>query len=263
MADALVRVRLLGLPIDVHRRAAEHQDALRREFSLLRYSASPEELPARLFALDEELSTQFSGFTERPRQDLQDALDADVESLDLSYEVPTDAAAACRRLGDLLDELDEHCAAGEHLITLTTPPEALAYRRWFLDQFIQQIAGAEPLPWSAYAAAAGVADPDASAARFPTGVQGDEAIVRIDGELDAATCPGLRDHISRLLRDGATTVVLDMTGVRFVDSVGMSVVVAAHHRCIERGGQLRLRPSPALLRTLGLMGLDQVLSIEG
>ncbi len=258
----LVRVQLLGLPIDVHRRAAEHQDALRREFALLRYSAAPEELPARLFVLNEELSTRFSGFTERPQQELQDALDGGVESLDLTYDVPTDAAAASVRLGDLLDELDEHCAAGDHLITLTTPPEALAYRRWFLSQFIQQIGGAEPLPWPVFAAVIGTGDLDTSTAPFPTAIQGDEARVRIDGELDVATCPGLRDHISRLLRGGATTIVLDMTGVRFVDSVGMSVIVAAHHRCVERGGELRVRPSSALERTLRLMGLDEVLLLE-
>ncbi|MBA2438213.1 MAG: hypothetical protein H0V52_07665, partial [Acidimicrobiia bacterium] len=57
------------------------------------------------------------------------------------------ARAACITLGELLDESDEFCKKGEHLLTLTTPAEPLALRRWFLGEFVAQIDGADPTPW--------------------------------------------------------------------------------------------------------------------
>ena len=38
---------------------------------------------------------------------------------------------------------------GEHLVTLASPPTAVArYREWFLREFIDQDAGQPPTPWS-------------------------------------------------------------------------------------------------------------------
>ncbi len=47
-----------------------------------------------------------------------------------------------------MDEADDYCRAGQHLLTLVTPPEALAFRRWYLGEFVRQIAGEQPRPWT-------------------------------------------------------------------------------------------------------------------
>ena len=49
----------------------------------------------------------------------------------------------------LLDEADDYCRAGETLLTLATPAPALAFRRWFLGEFVRQAAGEPPRPWTA------------------------------------------------------------------------------------------------------------------
>ena len=146
----VVEVALRGLPVEVHRRTAEHSDELQREFALLRAGSDDRDsVPARLLILVEELGSRYQGFTENTRQELLDAMDQGAESIDLVYRVPREIRDATIHLGDLLDEADEFCRAGD-LLTLATPPDALAYRRWFLSEFVRQIDGHPPTPWAEF-----------------------------------------------------------------------------------------------------------------
>ena len=145
MSD-LVRVSILGMPLDVMQRSSEHSDELLREFALIREEGS-DHVPARLLALIEELRGRFGSFSEGPRQAMQEAFERGDETIDLHYEVPPAVAAAARQLGALLDEADEFCRAGD-LLTLATPPDGVAFRRWYLEEFERQIDGHPPRPWS-------------------------------------------------------------------------------------------------------------------
>ena len=144
----LVTVRILGMPLDVMQRSAEHSDELLREFALIRGEEGSDHVPARLLALIEELRGRFGSFSEGPRRDMQDAWERGEETIDLSYEVPPAVGAAARQLGALLDEADEFCRAGD-LLTLATPPEGVTFRHWYLDEFQRQVGGQPPRPWSA------------------------------------------------------------------------------------------------------------------
>jgi hypothetical protein len=139
-------VHLVGLPLDVMQRSAEHSDELLREFALIR-GVSGDHVPARLLALIEELRGRFGAFAAGPRQAMQDAMERGEATIDLRYEVPAEVGTAARRLSALLDEADEFCRAGD-LLTLATSSEVLAFRRWFLDQFQLQIEGRPPQAWS-------------------------------------------------------------------------------------------------------------------
>ena len=147
----LVEVRLVDLPTDVHRAAAEHADELRREFTLLRaqrQGRSGGAVPDRLLDLMDDLEARFSGFTDATEQELEDAIARGVASVELVFRVPPEAAAAAAELGAMLDEADDFCRSGDALLTLETPPAALAYRRWYLEEFSRQIDGLPPCPWS-------------------------------------------------------------------------------------------------------------------
>ena len=149
----LVTVRILGMPLVVMQRSAEHSDELLREFALIREEGS-DHVPARLLALIDELQGRFGSFSEGPRQAMQDAMDRGDETIDLSYDVPPAVAAAARQLGDLLDEADEFCRAGD-LLTLATQPEAVVFRHWYLEEFQRQVDGEPPRPWSSVIKTAG------------------------------------------------------------------------------------------------------------
>jgi|SRR5579871_1275757 len=91
-------------------------------------------------------------------------------------------------------------------------------------------------------------------------VSGDTATLAISGEVDIASAPGLRDQLQRL---NARNVVVDLSGVTFIDSTGLGVLVAALKRAREAGGQLTLRaPTRSTRKVLDITGLSQLVTIE-
>lgn len=143
----LVEVHILSLPIPVLQVAREHGDGLVREFRLIELGEDDAPgVPARLVALGEELRERFSGFTAATEAELAEAEAGRAEQVDLVYRLPPDAAEASEQLAALLDEADEYCRSGD-LLTLVTPPEVAAFRRWFLGEFVRQIGGQAPRSW--------------------------------------------------------------------------------------------------------------------
>ena len=148
----LVDVHLLELPVDVWARTQEHTDELLREFALIASDpAASGEVPVRLTHLIEVLTATYSGVGSDQEAQLYAAAEAGQAQIDdLSFSVPLATSEACLVLGETLDAADEYCRAGQHLLTLATPDELQRFRRWYLTQFIEQIAGKAPTPWPAY-----------------------------------------------------------------------------------------------------------------
>jgi hypothetical protein len=154
MTDELVEVRMLDLPVRVWARSQEQHDALMREFALMSVPTEEGEkarhVPTRLAELIAQLNEDFAGVSTAQEQELFAAVEAGIESLDQVYRVPVAAAAASRALGEMLDEADEYCRQGMHLLTLASDEELVRFRWWFLDQFVDQAAGKPPVAWSDY-----------------------------------------------------------------------------------------------------------------
>lgn len=144
----LVDVRFLGLPIEQHRDAAQHIDELLREF--FHIDAGSGEIPQRLLQLRDDLQARFSAFAAEPRAELAAAIERGDTSIDLNYRLPVAAGEVAGLAVALLDEADEYCRKGEHLLTLAAPEGAVRYRRWFFGEFTRQCAGEPPTPWPRY-----------------------------------------------------------------------------------------------------------------
>jgi hypothetical protein len=158
VTDGLVEVRLLRLPLVVWQRTQEHVDGLLREFALMAQDEHARHAtPGRLLALVEELNAGYGGFSAAQRIEMEAALERGEAEIDLAYRIPPAAAGAAQVLGDMLDEADEYCRQGEHLLTVPTPPQELRFRSWFIREFVEQAGGASPTPWPEYAAASGAA----------------------------------------------------------------------------------------------------------
>ncbi|HEY0540560.1 MAG TPA: STAS domain-containing protein [Actinoallomurus sp.] len=100
-------------------------------------------------------------------------------------------------------------------------------------------------------------DMELSALNRPT-----HTFLRLRGEIDVATAPGLRERLSALLRPGMGLVILDLSGVSFCDASGLGVLVGSHRRALMMGVTLRLTAlPPPLARLLRIHGLDRVLTI--
>jgi len=91
-----------------------------------------------------------------------------------------------------------------------------------------------------------------------------EAItVEVAGDIDISTSPRLRAELFELLADGPGTAVVDMTGVGFCDSSGLSVLVQLNRHCQELGIDLSFAPSKVLRRAIELTGLSPTLKTTG
>lgn len=96
----------------------------------------------------------------------------------------------------------------------------------------------------------------------------DEMVVReivLDGELDAARVPDVALQFTMLRAAGAppSSVVTDLSGVTFIDSSGLRLLLDQRARLTEAGIDLRLRnPSATVLRLLELAQLTDHFCIE-
>jgi anti-sigma B factor antagonist len=85
----------------------------------------------------------------------------------------------------------------------------------------------------------------------------------VAGEIDLYTAPKLHSELMAVLAAGAPLqLVVDMTRVEFCDSTGMNVLLAAHRKAREDGGDLQLAsPRPAIRKVLQVTGLDGVFTV--
>jgi anti-sigma B factor antagonist len=91
----------------------------------------------------------------------------------------------------------------------------------------------------------------------------DRVVVAVEGELDLATAPQLRDRLVALSEEGQGQIVLDLTHLQFIDSTGLSVLVMAHNRARADGGTIAIRnPSQSVLRILEITALVSVFTVE-
>lgn len=149
--EAMVEVRILGLSLDAYSASSAHHDELFREFALVvsRPPSAGHEVPAQLLAMIERLNDRFSTFTATPTAELQAAIERGAKTVDLTYYLPASAREQIAELTDLLAQADEYCQQGD-LLTVAPPEDAVRFRNWFLREFVAQIDGAPPVPWSKF-----------------------------------------------------------------------------------------------------------------
>ena len=88
-------------------------------------------------------------------------------------------------------------------------------------------------------------------------------LLAVDGELDAATAPQLRDRLRALTDERGTNVVVDLQAVGFLDSSALSVLVSGRKAALANDGTLRLVCSnPNVLKVFQLTQLDEVFDIN-
>lgn len=83
-------------------------------------------------------------------------------------------------------------------------------------------------------------------------------VVELRGELDISGASGLRERLFDILAGQETSLILDLSGLRFIDSTGISVLVAAERRAHELGGSVSLAgPQKIVARVLHVTSLDR------
>lgn len=89
------------------------------------------------------------------------------------------------------------------------------------------------------------------------------SVLTVAGELDVVGGPELRQQVMTQVREGNHDLVLDLTGVDFIDSFGLGVIVGALKRVRLLDGDLRLVvPEPRLRRVFEVCDLDRVFTLH-
>jgi anti-sigma B factor antagonist len=96
---------------------------------------------------------------------------------------------------------------------------------------------------------------------------GQRSVLRLQGELDASNRDQLRSAISSAissaLENHLPLLVVDLSGLGFMDCAGLSVLVWAHKRLAGCGHQLVITDAePVVQRLLHLTGLDMYLCLS-
>ena len=91
----------------------------------------------------------------------------------------------------------------------------------------------------------------------------EDAVVSVSGEVDLSTAPALDSYLQFVLDQGEHHVVIDLTGVEFIDSSGLEGLVPAAERAQAAGGCVTLRGGRRVVDLiLELTGLDLVLGVD-
>ena len=88
-----------------------------------------------------------------------------------------------------------------------------------------------------------------------------KGVIPFVGDLDAHTAPTLQKAVDRTIATApSSSIIIDLTDVPFIDSSGLSVIVAAHSRLTDAGAGVRLvANSPRVTKVLALTGLDAII----
>ena len=87
--------------------------------------------------------------------------------------------------------------------------------------------------------------------------------VTLSGEFDSYSAPRVRVLLETLTAGPSPCIRIHLTGLEYIDSTGLGVLVAALKQATDQSKRLELiGPTPALLRILHITGLDKIFSIS-
>lgn len=84
-------------------------------------------------------------------------------------------------------------------------------------------------------------------------------LLSVAGELDYHTAPRLRAGLDEVRLDEGLALIIDLSGLSYCDSTGVSILVGAYHRAKAAGAALALAGMNSdITRVFRVIGLDQV-----
>ena len=90
----------------------------------------------------------------------------------------------------------------------------------------------------------------------------DTRVISVSGEIHVTTAPEFSQRLNDAIAAGTRGVVIDMSGVEFIDSTGLSVLLNGLRRVTRADGHLALVVSnPTVLRLFEITKLDSTFDI--
>ena len=151
-----VRVQLLAVDLKLYLGTQNQYHDVRRELRLLALAHGAD------YPLAGDLSTMFLTYDRQVPRGVELYVDQQLRRgatrLDLTVDVAPGAAAIFATMLALFDLADAFCRA-ERLLSTARNPAQHAFQTWYLGEFIRQLRGEDPIPWSLRPPTADVAAP--------------------------------------------------------------------------------------------------------
>ena len=95
--------------------------------------------------------------------------------------------------------------------------------------------------------------------------RGKSVIAEIEGDIDHRFSEEIRRLTEReLYISGADSLILDMSGVKFMDSSGIGLVMGRYRNISKTGGELHITgTSPQIYKVMKLAGIERLAKLEG
>ena len=101
------------------------------------------------------------------------------------------------------------------------------------------------------------ADPITTSVAHREGV----VVVTIGGEIDLSTAPAFEAAIAGALDDDPPVLVIELSEVRFMASVGLRILAATQEKVSKSARVAIVADNPATSRPMQLTGLDKIISL--
>ncbi|GAA6132946.1 STAS domain-containing protein [Halopseudomonas sabulinigri] len=86
---------------------------------------------------------------------------------------------------------------------------------------------------------------------------GENGLLQLQGELDFVSVLAVREQLAERIAASRGDIMLDLSGLQRVNSVGLSLLLRVAEQAAEAGRNLRLRGVPAGLQSIAeVCGLD-------
>lgn len=90
--------------------------------------------------------------------------------------------------------------------------------------------------------------------------EGEKLTVKVEGRLDTSTAPSLEAELANL--EGVKEMVFDFSGLEYVSSAGLRVILATQKTMSKLGGLTLTGVSDAVMEVFEITGFADILTIK-
>jgi anti-sigma B factor antagonist len=88
------------------------------------------------------------------------------------------------------------------------------------------------------------------------------AAVDVQGDIDIETAPQLKQHFTKLVDEGHTRVLINFSGVRYIDSSGLATLLAVFKLVTQKQGRIVfVNVNPVVRRLFDVSGVVRLFRV--
>lgn len=92
---------------------------------------------------------------------------------------------------------------------------------------------------------------------------GNVHIIMVSGFLDGHTAAELERKLGDTIKAGQVRLVLDLSGLTYIASAGVGILISLQHQAQKSGGGLQIvNPTPNVREIFSILGLTSILSVH-